>query len=169
MTKSIPILCALAVLTGLSGCAMHRSSASLYVEHVHSPASVQKLSELGFQLGRNLNPGANPATSILVAPAVKHDGQLRPSQYGEALATSITAGLIQSGLQVVEGQQTGWTSGKPVIVAAKERATAVNASVLALGSYHHVGSTEIVAYRLVDVRTGRILSFADLHISGGAR
>ena len=164
MIKPLPVLVVVAALA--SGCSTtHQNN----VEHRHAVVSVQQLSDLGLQLGRNFNRGTQQPTSILVAPAIKHDGQLRPSQYGETLATQVTAGLVQSGLQVVESQQTGWTSGKPVVAVAKERAALVNANVVALGSYHHVGHTEIVAYRLVDVRTGRVLSFAETRFSGDAR
>lgn len=132
-----------------------------------TPWVASTVSELGTNLGRLYLKNTPMPATVVVAPAVKHDGQLRPSYYGESLATLISGALVNSGVPVVQTESSGWTSGHPVNAVVKRRAEAANAGVIALGSYHHLGGETVVSYRLVDARTGAVLAVSEGRIPGG--
>ena len=136
---------------------------------VQTPWVANTVSEIGTNLGRLYLKNTPMPATVVVAPAVKHDGQLRPSYYGESLATLISGALVNSGVPVVQTESTGWTSGHPVNTVVKRRAESANAGVIALGSYHHLGDETVVSYRLVDARTGAVLAVSEGRIPGGSQ
>jgi TolB-like protein len=164
MKKSI--LVAVAISSSIVGAC---TTATPVPNEVQNPWVANTVSDLGTNLGRiYLKNSPLPAT-VVVAPAVKHDGQLRPSYYGETLATLISGALVNSGVPVVQTESSGWTSGHPVNTVVKRRAEAANAGVIALGSYHHLGGETVVSYRLIDTRTGAVLAVSEGRIPGGGQ
>jgi len=159
----IPAIALVTVL--MSACATQATPGQ--VSPGQQPLTSTSVAELGTSLAKNyLRTSPMPAT-VVVAPAVKHDGQLRPSFYGETLATLISGALVNAGVPVIQTDANGWTSGQPVNVVARRRAEAVNAGLIAFGSYHHVDGITLVSYRLVDIRTGSVIAVSDARVGGG--
>lgn len=126
-------------------------------------------SQLGDALAINYLARSPMPAPVVVGPAVKHDGQMRPSYYGEALATQVSSALVRAGVPVLQTENNGWTSGQPVNAIVRNRAATANASVIALGSYHHIGGWTLLSYRLVDTRTGAVLAVSEAYVSEAAK
>lgn len=136
---------------------------------IKSEAVFGNASQLGDALAMNYMARSPMPAPVVVAPAVKHDGQMRPSSYGEAVGTQVSSALVRAGVPVVQTENTGWTSGQPVNAIVRNRAATANASVVALGSYHHIGGLTLLSYRLVDTRTGAVLAVSEAYVSGATK